>query len=60
MWSDDGLIEGSSNSCHLQERRTRRPEELEANYDYELRLPDLYMSDGKNLPTDELATRNLC
>jgi hypothetical protein len=32
---------------------------LEANYNYELRLSDQYVLDGKNLLTDELATRNL-
>jgi hypothetical protein len=38
-WSD-GRMEGSSNNYHFQERRLRGPEELEANYDYELHLPD--------------------
>jgi hypothetical protein len=60
MWTSDGLIERTPNGSHLQERRLRGPEELETNYDDELRLPDLYMPDGKSFPIGELTTPDLC
>jgi hypothetical protein len=53
-------MERSSNNSHLQEKRKRRPEEMEANSNHGLHLSHLYMPDGENLLIDELATGNLC
>jgi hypothetical protein len=51
-------METSTKSSYLQEMRSRRAEELEANYDYELGLLDLSIPDGKSLRTNEFAARN--